>query len=191
VAQKITLVDAFRRADDILLQAVRGITDLITTPGIINLDFADVRTVMTGRGVALMGVGEAKGENAASMAMRTALDYKLLEENSISGAKAALINVTGGPNMPLGEIEDAIGMIEAEADENADIIWGSVIREDMDDEIKVTVIATGFDSAVQAMQPRPLAYEAQQVVNGGPIYIPQDNSAEDLNVPTFIRRQAD
>ena len=191
VEEKITLVDAFRRADDILLQAVRGITDLITTPGIINLDFADVRTVMTGRGVALMGVGEAKGENAASMAMRTALDYKLLEENSISGAKAALINVTGGPNMPLGEIEDAIGMIEAEADENADIIWGSVIREDMDDEIKVTVIATGFDSAVQSMQPRPLAYETQQVVNGGPIYVQQDEVAEDLNVPTFIRRQAD
>ncbi len=191
VEEKITLVDAFRRADDILLQAVRGITDLITTPGIINLDFADVRTVMTGRGVALMGVGEAKGENAASMAMRTALDYKLLEENSISGAKAALINVTGGPNMPLGEIEDAIGMIEAEADENADIIWGSVIREDMDDEIKVTVIATGFDSAVQSMQPRPMAYEVQQVVNGGPIYIPQDDVVEDLNVPTFIRRQAD
>ena len=191
VEEKITLVDAFRRADDILLQAVQGITDLITTPGIINLDFADVRTVMTGRGVALMGVGEAKGENAASMAMRTALDYKLLEENSISGAKAALINVTGGPHMPLGEIEDAIGMIEAEADENADIIWGSVIREDMSDEIKVTVIATGFDSAVQSMQPRPLAYETQQVVNGSPIYIPQDNAVEDLNVPTFIRRQAD
>ena len=191
VEEKITLVDAFRRADDILLQAVQGITDLITTPGIINLDFADVRTVMTGRGVALMGVGSGKGENAASMAMRSALDYKLLEENSISGAKAALINVTGGPHMPLGEIEDAIGMIEAEADENADIIWGSVIRDDMHDEIMVTVIATGFDSAVQSMQPRPLAYETQAVVNGGPIYIPQDNPEEDMNVPTFIRRQAD
>jgi cell division protein FtsZ len=191
VEEKITLVDAFRRADDILLQAVQGITDLITTPGIINLDFADVRTVMTGRGVALMGVGAGKGENGASQAMRSALDYKLLEENSIAGAKAALINVTGGPHMPLGEIEDAIGMIEAEADENADIIWGSVIRDDMHDEIKVTVIATGFDSAVQSIQPRPLAYEAQQVVNGSPIYIPQDGAAEDLNVPTFIRRQAD
>ena len=191
VEEKITLVDAFRRADDILLQAVQGITDLITTPGIINLDFADVRTVMTGRGVALMGVGSGKGENAASMAMRSALDYKLLEENSISGAKAALINVTGGPHMPLGEIEDAIGMIEAEADENADIIWGSVIREDMHDEIMVTVIATGFDSAIQSMQPRPLAYETQAVVNGGPVYMQQDNPEEDLNVPTFIRRQAD
>lgn len=190
VEEKITLIDAFRRADDILLQAVQGITDLITTPGIINLDFADVRTVMTGRGVALMGVGAAKGENAASMAMRSALDYKLLEENSIAGAKAALINVTGGINMPLGEIEDAIGMIEEEADENADIIWGSVIRDGMDDEIKVTVIATGFDSAVQAMQPRPLAYEVQAAANGGPLFVP-DAMQEDLNVPTFIRRQAD
>ena len=192
VEEKITLIDAFRRADDILLQAVQGITDLITTPGIINLDFADVRTVMTGRGVALMGVGSAKGENAASMAMRSALDYKLLEENSIAGAKAALINVTGGPEMPLGEIEDAIGMIEGEADEHADIIWGSVIREDLGDEIRVTVIATGFDSAVQAIQLRPMAYEAQAAVNGGPGPVfPQQESSEDLNVPTFIRRQAD
>ncbi len=193
VEEKITLIDAFRRADDILLQAVQGITDLITTPGIINLDFADVRTVMTGRGVALMGVGSGKGENGASMAMRSALDYKLLEENSIAGAKAALINVTGGANMPLGEIEDAIGMIEEEADENADIIWGSVIREDMHDDIKVTVIATGFDSAVQAMQPRPLEYQMQAAVNGGPapMFTSPEPNLEDLDVPTFIRRQAD
>lgn len=191
VEENITLVDAFRRADDVLLQAVQGITDLITTPGIINLDFADVRTVMTGRGVALMGVGSSSGDNAASSAMRSALDYKLLEENSISGAKAALINVTGGPNMPLGQIEDAIGMIEGEADENADIIWGSVIREDMNDEIKVTVIATGFDSAA-ALQPIPRAYETAIAVNGGPApqFGPQE-SVEDMNVPTFIRRQAD
>jgi hypothetical protein len=138
VEEKITLMDAFRRADDILLQAVQGITDLITTPGIINLDFADVTTVMRGGGVALMGIGSATGEDAASKAMRAALDYKLLEENSITGAKGALINVTGGENMPLGEIEDAIGMIEGEADDNADIIWGNVIKHGMDDEIKVT-----------------------------------------------------
>ena len=92
-----------------------------------------------------MGIGSATGEDAASKAMRAALDYKLLEENSITGAKAALINVTGGEHMPLGEIEDAIGMIEEESDDNADIIWGNVIKEGMNDEIKVTVIATGFD----------------------------------------------
>ena len=94
-------MDAFRRADEVLLQAVQGITDLITTPGVINLDFADVTTVMRGRGVALMGIGMGEGPDAASKAMREALDYKLLEENSITGAKAALINVTGGANMPL------------------------------------------------------------------------------------------
>lgn len=193
VEENITLMDAFHRADDVLLHAVRGITDLITTPGIINLDFADVRTVMTGRGVALMGVGSAKGENAAAMAMRAALDYKLLEENSISGAKAALINITGGPNMPLGEIEDAIGMIEAEADEQADIIWGSVIREDLMDEIKVTVIATGFDSAAQAAYPRTSGFEAKPAaVNAGlPMSSGDSLRGDDLDVPTFIRRQAD
>jgi cell division protein FtsZ len=193
VEEKITLMDAFRRADDILLQAVQGITDLITTPGIINLDFADVTTVMRGGGVALMGIGTASGEDAASKAMRAALDYKLLEENSITGAKAALINVTGGENMPLGEIEDAIGMIESEADDNADIIWGSVIKHGLDDEIKVTVIATGFDSAIQNKMPQPRALEI--AANGGPtaMHFPaqEDTREEDLDVPTFIRRQAD
>lgn len=193
VDDKITLMDAFRRADDILLQAVRGITELITTPGIINLDFADVKTVMQGRGVALMGIGSAGGEDAASKAMRAALDYKLLEEDSITGAKAALINVTGGPNMPLGEIEDAIGMIEAEADDSADIIWGSVIKPEMDDEIRVTVIATGFDSHVSMLMPQPRPLEAQAFASGAAanLFGIDGKRDEDLDVPTFIRRQAD
>jgi cell division protein FtsZ len=191
VEENITLLDAFRRADEILLQAVQGITDLITTPGIINLDFADVTTVMKGRGVALMGIGMGDGPDAASKAMREALDYKLLEENSITGAKAALINVTGGANMPLAQIEDAIGMIEAESDDNADIIWGNVIREDFGDRIMVTVIATGFDSHVQMMRPQPRAMEA--AVNAPtPAFVPAGAAEkEDLDVPTFIRRQAD
>lgn len=192
VEEKITILDAFRRADEVLLQAVRGITDLILTPGIINLDFADVTTVMRGRGVALMGVGSGKGEDAASTAMRAALDYKLLEENSIKGAKAALINVTGGPNMVLGEIEDAIGMIEQESDDNADIIWGSVIKDDMDDEIRITVIATGFDSRVAAQTPVPKVSEAHAVSSSRIPYIPADTPAdENIDVPTFMRRQAD
>jgi len=189
VEENITLLDAFRRADEVLLQAVQGITDLITTPGVINLDFADVTTVMRGGGVALMGVGVGSGEDAASKAMRSALDYKLLEENSIKGAKAALINVTGGYDMQLAEIEDAIGMIEQEADENADIIWGSVIKEDLHDEIKVTVIATGFDTASQASIPQQRMEHTAAV---GAVYgggeAPQ---SENLDVPTFIRRQAD
>lgn len=192
VEERITLMDAFRRADDILLQAVQGITDLIITPGVINLDFADVKTVMRGRGVALMGIGTASGEDAASKAMRAALDYKLLEENSITGAKAALINVTGGENMPLGEIEDALGMIEEEADDNADIIWGNVIKTGMDDEIKVTVIATGFDSQVQSMMPLPKPMESFTTAGASSGYgATGPTKEENLDVPTFIRRQAD
>lgn len=192
VEERITIMDAFRRADDILLQAVQGITDLITTPGIINLDFADVTTVMRGKGVALMGIGTASGENAASVAMRKALDYKLLEENSIKGAKAALINVTGGENLPLGEVEDAIGMIESESDENADILWGNVIKADMMDEIKVTVIATGFDSVAHISVPQPRVAETPMAVGAcAASYGGEVAAAEDLDVPTFIRRQAD
>ncbi len=132
--------------------------------------------------------------------MRAALDYKLLEENSIHGAKAALINVTGGPNMVLGEIEDAIGMIESEADDNADIIWGSVIKNEMDDEIRVTVIATGFDSATAAHLPKPKAMETHAaaspastpgIVPAKPFVPKEIPPGEDLDVPTFIRRQAD
>ena len=194
VEEKITILDAFRRADDVLLQAVQGITDLIMTPGIINLDFADVTSVMRGKGVALMGVGRGEGEEAASKAMRAALDYKLLEENSIKGAKAALINVTGGPDMILSEVEDAIGMIENEADENADIIWGSVIKDDMASEIKITVIATGFDTAASVSLPSPKVVEAVAVAanaraNFAPI--PDIVGSEDLETPTFLRRQAD
>lgn len=200
VEEKITIVEAFKRADDVLLQAVRGITDLIITPGIINLDFADVTTVMRGKGVALMGIGKGEGDESASKAMRAALDYKLLEENSIKGAKAALINVTGGPNMVLGEVEDAIGMIESEADDQADIIWGSVIREDMGDEIRITVIATGFDSVAEGKVPTtPRVPEARAVgapahtpVKPSEIILPDDlQPVENMDVPTFMRRQAD
>ena len=194
VEEKITVLDAFKRADDVLLQAVRGITDLIITPGIINLDFADITTVMRGMGVALMGIGSGSGEDAASIAMRQALDYKLLEENSIKGAKAALINVTGGPQMVLGEIEDAIGMIESEADDNADIIWGSVIREEMADEIRITVIATGFETQKSIQIPKPKAAEAHAVAGAGaslPYAPPEAMPVENIDVPTFMRRQAD
>ena len=206
VEDRITILDAFKRADDVLLQAVRGITDLIMTPGLINLDFADVTAVMRGKGVALMGVGSGEGEDAASKAMRSALDYKLLEENSIKGAKAALVNVTGGPNMILSELEDAIGMIEAEADDNADIIWGSVIKDDMGDQIKITVIATGFDSALADVKPIPAIEEPQQSHAGTlaaqahaqamgrvPTKLPpiDDLDSGDLDRPTFLRMQAD
>ncbi len=193
VQENITLMEAFRTADEVLLQAVRGISELITTPGLINLDFADVTTVMRNKGVALMGIGTASGADAASKAMREALDYKLIEENSITGAKAALINVTGGRDMPLAELEDAIGMIEGEADEDAHIIWGNVIKPEMNDEITVTVIATGFDTQMAAAMPIGSVQQTQAVASGGGSNsLALDiNKEEDLDVPTFIRRQAD
>lgn len=198
VEEKITVIEAFRRADDVLLQAVQGITDLIITPGMINLDFADVTTVMRDKGVALMGIGTGRGDDAASKAMRAALDYKLLEENSIHGAKAALINVTGGPDMVLSEIEDALGLIESEADDQADIIWGSVIKEDMADEICITVIATGFDSQVAVKTLKPQAPDTKAVgtaagtTKAADILLPPDLvPVENIDVPTFMRRQAD
>jgi cell division protein FtsZ len=125
--------------------------------------------------------------------MRAALDYKLLEEDSINGAKGAIINVTGSEDMPLGEVEDAIRIVEEEADDNADIIWGTVFKPGMEDEIKVTVIATGFDSKIQMTMPHPLESSANAAGNGmAPIYTASDvKKQEDMNVPTFIRRQAD
>jgi cell division protein FtsZ len=195
VEEKISIMDAFRRADDVLLQAVQGISDLITTSGIINLDFADVRAVMKGRGVALMGIGEAKGEGAAVKAMKSAIDSKLLEENSIKGAKGALINITSSKNTALNEIEDAIALIESEAHDEADIIWGTVFNDDMDDAVKITVIATGFDSEHYAVMPTgghqtdtTQAVSGHYSVRTG--FAPPERE-EDLNVPTFIRRQAD
>lgn len=208
VEEKITIMEAFRRADDILLQAVQGISDLITVPGMINLDFADVKAVMRGMGVALMGIGLAKGENAAVKAMKAAIDSKLLEENSIRGAKGALINITGSKDMPLDEIEEAISLIHEEAHDDANIIFGTVFDDAMDDEVKITVIATGFDNQAQMAIPQPTyqeitpqnpmggASQSQAAVsqyNARPTGMrpPEKAKDEDINVPTFIRRQAD
>lgn len=196
VEEKISIMEAFRRADEILLQAVQGISDLITVPGLINLDFADVKAVMRGMGVALMGIGHAKGENASVKAMKAAIDSKLLEENSIKGARGALINITGSKDMPLGEIEDAISLIHEEADDDANIIFGTVFDETMEDEVKITVIATGFDNRAQRAIPEPVTTEQAQAVSpfgARPqgFRPPEKSKEEDINVPTFIRRQAD
>ncbi|MBK8147882.1 MAG: cell division protein FtsZ [Acidobacteria bacterium] len=193
VEEKISIMDAFRRADDILLQAVQGISDLITTSGVINLDFADVRAVMRGRGVALMGIGEARGEGAAVAAMKAAIDSRLLEENSIKGARGALINITSSMSTPLNEVEAAIALIEAEAHDDADIIWGTVFSDEDDDAVRITVIATGFDSVSYAAvsstaghtETIAVGISHQRAGSGRP----EDD--EDLSVPTFIRRQAD
>jgi cell division protein FtsZ len=197
VEEKITIMEAFRRADDVLLQAVQGISDLITVPGIINLDFADVKSVMKGMGVALMGVGHAKGEGAAVKAMKSAIDSKLLEENSIKGAKGAVINITGTKDMPLDEIEDAIALIQSEAHEDSNIIFGTVFDEERGDEVKITVIATGFENSVAVANPAPSKAEAHAVSayqSFAPTVKPKEDEKEeeeDFNIPTFMRRQAD
>jgi cell division protein FtsZ len=131
--------------DEILMNAVQGISDLITFHGIVNVDFADVRTIMTDQGMALMGTGRARGSQRAIQAATEAVSSPLLEDVTIDGATGLLINVTGGPNMTLHEISAASSLIQEAADDDANIIFGSVIDESMEDEIKVTVIATGFD----------------------------------------------
>ncbi len=143
-AKTTTMLEAFQKADDILFQAVRGISDLIITPGLINLDFADVRTVMAEMGLALMGAASASGENRAVEAAQKAMSSPLLEDISIHGARGVLINVTGGSDLGLHEVNEAATMIQEEAHEDANIIFGAVIDDRMKDEIRITVIATGF-----------------------------------------------
>ena len=138
------MTDAFKLANEVLLNAVQGISDLITVNGMINLDFADVRTTMNGMGMALMGTGRAEGENRAVAAAQAAISNPLLEDLTIKGARAILINITGGPELRLHEVNEAASLIGAEADSQANIIFGSVIQEGLGDEIKVTVIATGL-----------------------------------------------
>ncbi|MGH9363026.1 MAG: cell division protein FtsZ, partial [Thermoanaerobaculia bacterium] len=147
------LAEAFRIADDVLRQAVQGISDLITIPGEVNVDFADVRTIMTGMGMALMGTGVAKGENRALEAAQRAISSPLLEETSIQGARGVLINISGGHDLTLYEVAEAARIIAESVDPDANIISGMVIDAALDDAMKVTVIATGFDYAVD-VRPR-------------------------------------
>jgi cell division protein FtsZ len=151
VERATSLNEAFKIADDVLRQAVQGISDLITVPGEINLDFADVKTIMHGMGMALMGTGVSTGEHRAVEAAQRAISSPLLEEASIEGAKGVLINITGGTDMTLFEVHEAASIIQEAADEEANIIFGTVIDPKMKDEVKVTVIATGFDAATKGL----------------------------------------
>jgi cell division protein FtsZ len=146
VEKRTSIVDAFTLADDVLRQGVQGITDLITIPGLVNLDFADVRTIMNEAGSALMGIGTAAGENRATEAARSAVSSPLLE-SSIEGATGILLNVTGGPDIGLFEVNEAAQVVTSAADQNANVIFGAVIDESLRDEVRVTVIATGFGPA--------------------------------------------
>ena len=199
VERGVSLSDSFRVADDVLRQAVQGISDLITVPGLINLDFADVKSIMQGMGMALMGAGRATGENRAIEATQQAISSPLLEEATIQGAKGVLINITGGPDLTLFEVNAASSIIRESADDDANIIFGAVIDETLTDEMKITVIATGFDreitsvasaaatTAIPAPPPRYVARPADDLprpMMGSP-------RVDDLDVPTFIRRKAD
>ena len=151
--QKTTMLDAFRKADDVLLNAVQGISDLITIPGLINVDFADVKTIMSNMGRALMGTGRASGERRAIEAAQQAISSPLLEDVSITGATGILINITGGPDLTLFEVNEASTLIQEAAHEDANIIFGSVIDPSIGDELRITVIATGFDANYADVEP--------------------------------------
>jgi cell division protein FtsZ len=158
---ELTFVDAFRKADEVLFQAVKGISDLITLDGIVNVDFADVRTVMAGNGRALMGTGCAKGEGRARLAAEQAIHSPLLDDISVLGATGVLINVVGGHDMKMKEIQEAASLVQEQAHEDANIIFGASIDESMGEALKVTVIATGFNS-VQEELPVEVAREARR-----------------------------
>jgi cell division protein FtsZ len=143
--QRTTFFEAFRLADQVLHQGIQGISELITVPGLINLDFADVKTIMAGMGIAIMGTGVAEGEDRAQEAARLAVSSPLLEDATVRGARGVILNVTGGPDISLAEVGEASSIIQEAAHEDANIIWGAVVDPKMERRVKITVIATGFD----------------------------------------------
>jgi cell division protein FtsZ len=209
--RNLSLLEAFKKADDILYQAVKGISDLILVPGLINLDFADVKSVMSNMGIAIMGTGMASGENRAVEAAQRAISSPLLEDNTIQGARGILLNITGGPDMSLYEVNEASSLIQEEADEEANIIFGTVIDQNMHDEIRITVIATGFDNISKKKESLgnvthlggyrrdDLATPAfirrgktQNNLNFTNMNINDEtDNMSDIQIPTFLRRQAD
>jgi cell division protein FtsZ len=190
------LLDAFKVADDVLRQAIQGIADVITTTGLVNVDFADVRTIMSHTGRAVMGMGTARGATRAAEAAQKAICSPLLEEGSVEGARGVLLNITGGPNMSLHEVEEAASIVQHAADPEANIIVGQVINPEMGDDLVVTVIATGFEREDQPTS-KPVAPErltarngtgrsGQQVLAG--MQGGGDRPHKDLDRPTFLRR---
>jgi cell division protein FtsZ len=166
---ELSFVDAFRKADEVLFQAVKGISDLITQNGIVNVDFADVKTVMSAMGRALMGTGIAKGQSRARMAAEMAIHSPLLDEISVEGATGVLINIVGGPDLKMREIQEAASLVQEQAHEDANIIFGASIDESMGENVKVTVIATGFDAQDRAALEERAAYPRQTLA---PLTVP-------------------
>jgi len=193
IDRKTSMIEAFRMADDVLRQGVQGISDLIAVPGLINLDFADVKTIMLNQGMAHMGIGIASGENRAEDAAKQAIQSPLLE-TSIEGARGVIINITGGSDVGLLEANTAAELIQRSADPEANIIFGTVTDDTMGDEIKITVIATGFEKDTD--RPSATGYEGivadawrkrSNNVQAAPS-APVDNSGDNLDIPTFLRK---
>lgn len=179
VEKSTPATEAFKLADDVLRQAVQGISDIITRPGYINVDFADIRTIMSFTGRAVMGMGAGAGEGRAVEAVRRAIASPLLEENSIEGARGILINISGGPDLSLNEISEASSIIQKAVDQDAHVILGCVIDESLTDKVVVTVIATGFD---YAQKPVGSAVRQLQLANSA------DSYEAELEKPAFLRR---
>ncbi len=177
--KKTSIVEAFRMADDVLRQGVQGISDLIAVPGLVNLDFADVRTIMMNTGMAHMGIGRSNGENRATEAAKLGIHSPLLE-TSIEGAKGVLLNITGGPDLGLFEVNEAAELVAQSADPDANIIFGAVIDENLKDEIRITVIATGFENN----KPR----KSREIVTSKKDSMLGDYDEIDLDIPTFLRK---
>jgi cell division protein FtsZ len=191
-----SILETFKKADDVLLQAVRGIADLITVHGLINLDFADVRAIMSEMGMAMMGAALAEGENRAIDAAQRAISSPLLEDVRIEGARGVLINITGGPSLTLHEVNEAATLIQEEADDDANIIFGAVIDDTMGEQVRITVIATGFGESAAMVHPlgrgaaAPVDRRGNVTADGRPIVrrgTLVDPDAE-LETPTWMRR---
>jgi cell division protein FtsZ len=192
VDKKASMTEAFRTADDVLRQGIQGISELITVPGLINLDFADVRSIMTGGGNALMSVGVATGENRALEAAEMAVSSALLDV-TIDGAQGILFNVTSGPNLSLYEVNEAAEIVRQKAHPEANIIFGAVIDENLDEELRITLIATGFEAAAVKRKPVVAGRKPQREVDSKTIAFPQqkarENHSREESVPTPTRRE--
>ena len=192
IDRKTSIVEAFKMADDVLRQGVQGISDLIAIPGLVNLDFADVKTIMLNTGMAHMGVGRASGENRAEDAAKQAVQSPMLE-TSIEGARGVIINITGGTNLGLHEVNTAAELIQRSVDPEANIIFGAVIDESLDEDIIITVIATGFDKEPGTGTNIPVGDIVDKAwdkkINSIPNPVDNSNSADNLDIPSFLRNK--